>query len=366
MGTHPIFESDFDCLTEMSRDSVSTTDGYIGLTERIQRIANKTPDRFKRNPVNDENRRPVEIGRKRPTLARTPKCARDTKSSSMRAMRQAQKEKSGTDVKKRGARRIGAPRLATERRAAQKPVFEEEKPAMFKARPAPKFGNRSILSTNSSRMSLRSTTKVEPFSFDSRTRKKNAAADTEEKIEMDLPHRLGEIPDYGGIKGVPQKSKLTVTKPEPFKFQPRREKPTFDFSTKTIAHKADEEYMKKALAGHQLTKPAAKPVTVAEEPPCHLDRRGKERKEYEAKEAARRQKLEEEQRLEDEEKAKLEEVATKELRQKLIHKPEPIRNYKPAPEREFIEPTMPITPNAAREQNRQPRHSRRLRNKKPL
>ena len=197
--------------------------------------------------------------------ARTPKCARDTKSSSMRAMRQAQKEKSGTDVKKRGARRIGAPRLATERRAAQKPVFEEEKPAMFKARPAPKFGNRSILSTNSSRMSLRSTTKVEPFSFDSRTRKKNAVADTEEKIEMDLPHRLGEIPDYGGIKGVPQKSKLTVTKPEPFKFQPRREKPTFDFSTKTIAHKADEDYMKKALAGHQLPSVLAKPVTIAEE-----------------------------------------------------------------------------------------------------
>ena len=161
----------------MSRDSVSTTDGYIGLSERIQRIANKTPDRFKRTPINDENQRPVEIGRKKPTLvsslfimvpishiisilqARTPKCARDTKSSSMRAMRQAQKEKSGTDVKKRGARRIGAPRLATERRAAQKPVFEEEKPAMFKARPAPRFANRSILSTNSSRMSLRSATK---------------------------------------------------------------------------------------------------------------------------------------------------------------------------------------------------------------
>ena len=52
----------------MSRDSVSTTDGYIGLTERIQRIVNKTPDRFKRNLVNDENQRPVEIGRKRPTL----------------------------------------------------------------------------------------------------------------------------------------------------------------------------------------------------------------------------------------------------------------------------------------------------------
>ena len=39
--------------------------------------------------------------------ARTPKCARDTKSSSMRAMREAQKEESGTDVKRRGARRIG-------------------------------------------------------------------------------------------------------------------------------------------------------------------------------------------------------------------------------------------------------------------
>jgi len=183
---------------------------------------------------------------------------------------------------------------------------------------------------------------------------------------MDLPHKLGEMPDYGGIKGVPQKSKLTITKPEPFKFQPRREKPTFDFSTKAIAHKADEEYMKKALAGHQLPSVLAKPVTVAEEPACHLDRRGKERKAYEEKEAARRQKLEEEQRLQDEEKAKIEEMATKEFRKNLIHKPEPIRNYKPAPEREFIEPTMPITPNAAREQNREPRQSRRLRNKKPL
>ena len=180
-------------------------------------------------------------------------------------MRQAQKEKSGTDTKKRGARRIGAPRLATERRAAQRPVYEEEKPQMFKARPAPKFGNRSILSTNSSRMSLRSTTKVEPFSFDSRPRKNNLRSDEDEKIEMDLPHKLGEIPDYGGIRGVPQKSKLTITKPEPFKFQPRREKPTFDFTTKIVAHKADEEYMKKALAGHQLPSVSAKPVTVAEE-----------------------------------------------------------------------------------------------------
>ena len=71
-----------------------------------------------------------------------------------------------------------------------------------------------------------------------------------------------------------------------------------------------------------------------------MDRRGKERKEYEEKEAARRQKEEEERHLEDEEKAKIEEMATKELRKKLIHKPEPIRSYKPAPEREFIEPTM--------------------------
>ena len=114
-------------------------------------------------------------------------------------------------------------------------------------------------------MSLRSTTKVEPFSFDSRPRKNNLRSDEDEKIEMDLPHKLGEIPDYGGIRGVPQKSKLTVTKPEPFKFQPRKEKPTFDFTTKIVSHKADEEYMKKALAGHQLPSVSAKPVTVAEE-----------------------------------------------------------------------------------------------------
>merc|ERR1712212_177245 len=364
MGTHPIFESDFDCLTDMSRDSVSTTDGYVGLTERIRRITNKTPDRFKRNPVNDENKRPVEIGRKRPTLARTPKCARDTKSSQMRAMRQAAKEKSGTDTKRRGARRFGAPRLQTQLRAASKPIFEEEKPALFKARPAPKFNNKSNLSvvSNSSRMSTRSTTKMEPFSFDSRSRKTTKAPDSnDDKVVMDLPHKLGEIPDYGGIKGVPQKTKLTITKPEPFKFQPRREKPTFDFNEKPMVHKSDEIFMKKALAGHQLPSVSTKPATIAEEPSCHLDRRGKERKEYEEKEAARRKNLEEEQRLEDEEKAKLDEIKTKELRKQLIHKPEPIRNYKPAPEKEFIEPTMPITPNAAREQDRAPRQSRRLR-----
>ena len=66
----------------------------------------------------------------------------------------------------------------------------------------------------------------------------------------------------------------------------------------------------------------------------------KKEKNTKKKEAARRQKEEEERRLQDEEKANIEEIATKELRKKLIHKPEPIRSYKPAPEREFIEPTM--------------------------
>lgn len=70
-----------------------------------------------------------------------------------------------------------------------------------------------------------------------------------------------------------------------------------------------------------------------------MDRRGEERKEYEEKEAARRKKEEEQRRLEDEEKAKAEEIAIKEMRKKLIHKVEPIRSYKPAPEREL----KPIT-----------------------
>jgi len=72
---------------------------WVSIESQVNAEANKTPD---------EDRRPVEIGRKRPTVTRTPKYARDTKSSSMHATRQAQKEKNGTDVKKRGARHTGA------------------------------------------------------------------------------------------------------------------------------------------------------------------------------------------------------------------------------------------------------------------
>merc|ERR550519_1118674 len=124
---------------------------------------------------------------------------------------------------------------------------------------------------------------------------------------MDLPHQPGTIPDYGGIKGVPSRSKLTLTKVEPFKFQEIRSKPSFDFAPKPVVHKSDENFMKKALAGHQLPQIEPKSVTIASEVKNHLDKRGKERRKYDEQEAQRRKEIEQKQRIEEEERARQEE-----------------------------------------------------------
>merc|ERR1711953_163613 len=36
MGTHPIFESDFDCLTDMSEASVSSDEEYVSLADQLK------------------------------------------------------------------------------------------------------------------------------------------------------------------------------------------------------------------------------------------------------------------------------------------------------------------------------------------
>merc|ERR1712242_127791 len=95
-------------------------------------------------------------------------------------------------------------------------------------------------------------------------------------------------------------------------------------------------------------------------------KRGEERKQYDMEQ-------EEARKLADEEYAKREaEKAAQEAEEirlaratTLIHKPEPITQYKPVAEMKRKQPTLPKTPNAARAQNRQPRQSRRLRNQMP-
>merc|ERR1711892_738935 len=351
MGTHPIFESDFDCLTEIKKMSsefgTPETPGYVGMAERLRRMQSKTPDRFRRDPAP----RPVQWeGRKRATQPRTPRFARDTKSSRLREMREQEKEKRSTTTRKVS----GAPRFATAARAKMKPKWEEPKVEQFKAQPIRRFKNVN----NSSRLSTCSqTTEVQPFTFDNRVRTRRTTRQTEAKPQMQLFHQPGEIPDLSGT-GVGNVTKKEVTRPAPFKFNKENES--------TVAHKADERFMKQALKGHQMQRIEAKPVTVPIEPANHLEQRGEERKEYDIQLKATQKQAERQQAQLDEEKRLLEEEETRVLRATvLIHKPEPIKKYKPVPDMNRKELTRPKTPNAARAQVRQPRQSRRLRQMKP-
>ena len=84
---------------------------------------------------------------------------------------------------------------------------------------------------------------------------------------MDLPHKLGEIQDLAGV-GISRNGpkRKPTTKIEPFKFQPTKEKPKFDFIDKeNKVPQADVKFMKKALAGHKLPEVESKGATVPKE-----------------------------------------------------------------------------------------------------
>ena len=115
-------------------------------------------------------------------------------------------------------------------------------------------------------MSTRSqTTRIQAFTFDSRPKKDRNIQ--QEEVKMNLPHKLGEIRNLAavGVSMTGPKRKPT-TKIEPFKFQPTREKPKFDFGNKeNKVPQADVKFMEKALKGHKLQTVESKPTTVPEE-----------------------------------------------------------------------------------------------------
>ena len=234
---------------------------YVPLAERIAKMESKTPDRFKRDPVLREANH--EKWKRRATKPREPRFATDARSNRLRASR-AEATKKPVKEKRRVA---GSPNLRTARRAAYHDAPEPESfDRNFKARPMPS-SNRSRAGPSRSASMVSQTTKQEPFSFDKRVPKKKPAP--EPKPVMQRHHAAGALPpslDRPG--GVPERHTRTATKAEPFSFATAArtagkktfiQEPTFKFQT---AKHSDEEFMRKALDGHQPIISKAKGSTV--------------------------------------------------------------------------------------------------------
>ena len=182
---------------------------------------------------------------------------------------------------------------------------------------------------------------MKPFSFDSRPRTRRTVQQ-EAAPKMELYHQPGEIPDLPSYVGHVEKRE--VTKPQPFKFttDKRPDRPRFDFNKENEpVRKVDEEFMKKALRGHQVKTIESKRPTVCIEPTSHLLKRGEERKQYDMEQEEARKLADEEHAKREEEKAAQEAEEIRLARATtLIHKPEPITQYKPVAEMKRKQPTL--------------------------
>ncbi|CBY37145.1 unnamed protein product [Oikopleura dioica] len=118
-------------LDRLESEYGSDTEGYVGLQERMNRITNETPDRFKRVPVREEK------GKVRPrvTRARSPKFATNS-----RARLRGSRDENRPQLKEKSKRRarVGAPRLQTAARGEFHPKPQPEQfDNEFKAKPSP-------------------------------------------------------------------------------------------------------------------------------------------------------------------------------------------------------------------------------------
>jgi len=371
MGTHPIFESDFDCLTEkrdlkmpldrLESEYGSDTEGYVGLQERMNRITNETPDRFRRDPVQIEKAK----NRPRVTRARSPKFATNSRAR-LRGARDENRPQLKEKTKRRA--RVGAPRLATAARGEfhQKPEpeqFDNE----FKAKPAPKFGQPSTSGRSSSMASGRRVTQIEPFSFDSRPRTRSRINESNASMltTKEAPaHNPGELPDYQKLRkmGTGKVQAKETTKAQGFQFRTTKRaefkpKPT-EQMTFTARRLTSDQSMRKALLGHTIKEVAKRECTVPESPGLNSKSRAKSRAAFDRALDARR-KIEEEEQLEREriEKEKDDQRLIEE-RRALVHKPTAIRGQTPPPEiqpadKTFTQPESPQFRTSARLRARQ-------------
>lgn len=319
---------------------------YIPLGERMQKIVNATPDRFKRVPALRENNHDKWAQRRKCTEAKAPRFATDARANRMREAREAAR---GHAQPKKERKVRGAPNLSTANRAKyhSKPEAETFN-TEFKARPMPTIRNTRAVSRASSFCSV-GPTKQDPFSFDSRPRKKKEVIIPEPVAKKF--HEPGSLPaSIDKPSGVPKKAPMAATKLQAFNFATdsvsrtianrTMEAPTFLPNVK----KSNEEFMKKALHGHAKVAPVSKPVTRPLSPGLATSSRAVDRNDFNEGLEAKQAEFDEVNRILEEAKQKEDEKDVKQLRKNLVHKPTSVPKFAPVPQRLTIPTTLPVTP----------------------
>lgn len=244
---------------------------YVPLAEQLVRIATKTPDRFKREPVLRESNHNKWAQRRKATNPKSPKFATDQRAKRLQDARQH--SKNGSKAKTERKAPVGAPNLRTARRAAwHNDVEPETFDTNFKARPAPSSTRGVSRSQSRSSSILSQATKQEPFSFDKRVTKKKVVAVPEPVAKFH--HPAGALPaSFDKPSGVPVKQPKTATRAQPFKFATNtrnQSKTAFSFCSNAGTlpfpldpiKKSSDKFMKAALKGQAMVKPESKKSTV--------------------------------------------------------------------------------------------------------
>ncbi|XP_051282337.1 targeting protein for Xklp2 isoform X1 [Dicentrarchus labrax] len=254
-----------------------------------------------------------------------------------------------------------SPAFALKKRVHMEPKVQEVKqPSPIKAPPVPHFGLPF-----QPRLPENHHVEVCPFSFEERERERRALKEKrlEEKRNEEVPQfKAQPLPDFDTVL-LPEKKKLELTKPEPFRLlldergamrntrweqmvkeeqKQQEEAAIFKARPNTVTHKEPFQPKKES-------RPAVEGIrssTVVEAFELSTERRARERQEYErlaSEKESLRSLMEEEQRREEEQREK-DEIAR--LRQEQVHKAQPIRHYKPvALKKSELPLTVPQSPN---------------------
>ncbi|KAB7499326.1 Targeting protein for Xklp2-like protein [Armadillidium nasatum] len=225
-----------------------------------------------------------------------------------------------------------------------------------------KYGGseESLLSTTSSTASWeKKRTEPKPFSFDARDTEMIRKKKEKIKMMIEEEKKLAEfhaqpMPVLDTVKGLPPKKPPTPTKVQPFNLRSdiRGTAKQQNLQTELEELERLEEQQRKFVAQPDTVlhkKPfvpekSRKPSTTVEEFRLNTDKRAEERRSFDEHLKEKEEEMEANRKLMEERKQKEEEEEIKELRKKIVHKAQPITNYKPVVLKEGLPPTVPITP----------------------
>ncbi|RXG57442.1 Targeting protein for Xklp2-like protein [Armadillidium vulgare] len=218
----------------------------------------------------------------------------------------------------------------------------------------------SLLSTTSSTSSWeKKRTEPKPFSFDARDAEMIRKKKEKIKKMIEEEKKLAEfhaqpMPVLDTVKGLPPKKPPTPTKVQPFNLRSDIRGTAKQQSLQAELEEIErlEEQHRKFVAQPDTVlhkKPfvpekSRKPSTTVEEFRLNTDKRAEERRSFDQHLKEKEEEMEATRKLMEERKRKEEEEEIKELRKKIVHKAQPITNYKPVVIKEGLPPTVPVTP----------------------